>query len=78
MKSGNEKDSGKGKVIDMTERIHAPDYRERLRNLKVRLDLEHAKVAVSTSLLSIVVLVTLANNNLMTSIAPVTGEMLSK
>lgn len=64
-----------GKIIDMTDRIHTPDFRERLRNLKVRLDLEHAKVAVSTSLLSVVVLVTLANNNLMTSIAPVSSVL---
>jgi hypothetical protein len=55
-------------VVDITERIQAPDYRERLRGLKVRFDLENAKIAISTSLLSIVVLVTLANNNLMSSV----------
>lgn len=63
-------DSSNGNVIDMTERIPVPDDRAGFRNLKVRFDLEHAKIAVSTSLLSIVVLVTLANNNLMTSINP--------
>lgn len=57
-----------GNVIDMTDRIREPDAVARLRQLKVRLDLEHAKVALSTSLLSIVILVTLANNNLMKSV----------
>ena len=56
---------GKDNVIDITERVKQPDYKARLRNLKVRLDLEQAKIAVSTSLLSIVLLVTLANNNLL-------------
>jgi hypothetical protein len=51
----------------MTERIQEPDARERLKNLKVRFDLEHAKIALSTSLLSVVVLVTLANRNIMTN-----------
>jgi hypothetical protein len=55
-------------VVDITGRIQAPNYKERLRGLKVRFDLENAKIAISTSLLSIVVLVTLANNNLMSSI----------
>lgn len=57
----------KDNVIDMTERIKEPNYKEYLKSLKVRFDLEHTKVALSTSLLSIVVLVTLANNNLMTT-----------
>ena len=55
----------KNNVIDMTERIKQPNYKEYLKGLKVRFDLEHTKVALSTSLLSIVILVTLANNNLM-------------
>lgn len=63
-------DSSNGNVIDMTERIPSPDDRAGFKSLKVRFDLEHAKIAVSTSLLSIVILVTLANNNLMTSINP--------
>lgn len=54
-------------VIDMTERIPENDQKARLKGMKVRFDLEQAKVAVSASLLSIVVLVTLANNNLMAS-----------
>ncbi len=58
-------------VIDMTERIQEPDAKARLKNLKVRFDLEHAKLALSTSLLSVVVLVTLANRGLMNSAAPV-------
>lgn len=58
-----------GNVIDMTDRIREPDAVARLKQLKVRLDLEHAKVALSTSLLSIVILVTLANNSLMKSVS---------
>lgn len=67
MKKQNDKTTEKSNVIDMTERIQAPDAMERLRHLKVRFDIERAKVALSTSLLSIVVLVTLANNDLMSS-----------
>ena len=64
-----------GNVIDMTERIQEPRAKDYLRGLKVRFDLENAKVAVSTSLLSIVVLVTLANNNLLnTGIASRSGD----
>ena len=64
MKNDN---SGKNNVIDMTERMQEPDQKARLKNLKVRFDLEQAKVGLSASLLSIVFLVTLANNNLMKS-----------
>jgi hypothetical protein len=60
----------KDNVIDLTERLETPDARERLKNLKVRFDLEHAKIALSTSLLSVVVLVTLANRNLMNNAVP--------
>jgi len=42
-----------------------------VRSLKAVLDLEHTKIAVSTLLLSVVVLVTLANNNLMSKVNPV-------
>lgn len=70
------KDTPNDNVIDMTERIPETDQRAGLRGLKVRFDLEHAKIAVSTSLLSIVILVTLANNNLMTSITPSADEVL--
>lgn len=55
------KDGNNDNVIDMTERIQEPDSRERLKHLKVRFDLERAKVGLSASILSIVVLVTLAN-----------------
>lgn len=71
MKSDNSKGNIPNNVIDMTERIPSAIDRLGLSGLKVRFDLEHAKIAVSTSLLSIVILVTLANNNLMTSINPV-------
>jgi hypothetical protein len=64
----NDRKDEKSNVIDITERVVVPDYRERLKHLKVRLDLEQAKLAISTSLLSIVLLVTLANNNIMTRI----------
>lgn len=52
-------------VIDLSERIQRPDPYARFRNMRVRFDMEHAKIAVSTSLLSIVLLVTLANNSLL-------------
>ena len=64
MKKNNNKDN----VIDMTDRTQNPDTIERFKHLKVRFDLERAKVGLSASLLSIVVLVTLANNNLMTKV----------
>jgi hypothetical protein len=64
----------KDNVIDMTERIQEPNARERQtslkESLKMRFDLEHAKLALSTSLLSVVVLVTLANRNLMSNSVP--------
>lgn len=63
MKKQNNKDN----VIDMTSRVQEPETIERMKSLKARFDLEHAKIALSTSLLSVVVLVTLANKNLMTS-----------
>jgi hypothetical protein len=67
-------------VIDMTSRMKTPDFSERLKNLKVRLDLEHARVAVPASLLSIVLLVTLANATMMntpkaTDLASVDAEV---
>lgn len=65
----------KNNVIDITERVSQPDHNSRLKNLKVRLDLEQAKIAISTSLLSIVLLVTLANNNLLVSnVRPTTAD----
>lgn len=71
MKNDKSGKSTKDNVIDMTDRITEPNYKDYLKGLKVRFDMEHTKVAISTSLLSIVVLVTLANNNLVTSITPV-------
>lgn len=65
MKYRSDKQPNKDNVIDMTERIQEPSAKARLKKLKVRFDLEHAKLALSTSLLSVVVLVTLANRNLM-------------
>lgn len=56
---------GVDNVIDMTDRIQEPDARERVKHLKVRFDLERAKVGLSASILSIVVLVTLANAKMM-------------
>lgn len=64
----------KDNVIDMTGRIKEPNYKEYLKGLKVRFDLEHTKIALSTSLLSIVILVTLANNNLMATTVETKGE----
>lgn len=56
----------KDNIIDLTSRM-APQQEKRPlnRNLKLRLDLEQAKIAVSTSLISVVLLVTLANNALL-------------
>lgn len=53
------------KVIDMTERMKSNGPIDRLKAMKVRLDLEQAKVAIPTSLLSIVIVVTLANSKLL-------------
>ncbi|MES2856728.1 MAG: hypothetical protein V4692_12730 [Bdellovibrionota bacterium] len=61
--------NGKNNVIDMTERMQEPDQKARLKSLKVRFDLEQAKVGLSASLLSIVFLVTIANNGLLKSAA---------
>jgi hypothetical protein len=55
----------KDNVIDLTSRIQNDGFTARLKNLKVRFDLEHARVAVPASLLSIVLLVTLANTTIM-------------
>lgn len=51
-------------VIDMTERIREPEAQKRVKNIKLRLDLENAKVAISASIVSIVVVVTMANHHL--------------
>lgn len=67
------------KVIDISERISArlasknPLDRlpEKLREMKVRLDLEQAKIAIPASLLSIIVIVTLANSKLLSGEEPV-------
>ena len=57
------------KVIDISERISArlaaKNPLEKLKSMKVRLDLEQAKIAIPASLLSIVVVVTLANSKLL-------------
>jgi hypothetical protein len=53
----------KSNVIDLTKRIAPKKDASGFAGLKVRWDLERAKVAVSTSLLSVVLLVTLANNS---------------
>lgn len=55
----------KSNVIDLESRRTRGTMSSRLLNLKVRFDLEHARVAVPASLLSIVLLMTLANNSIM-------------
>lgn len=72
------KQFNKDNVIDMTERIQEPDAKERMKHLKVRFDLEHAKIALSTSLLSVVILVTLANRNMMSNTEPVEVVKMSR
>ena len=71
-------DQKTGNVIDMTERIHHPDFKEYLRGLKVRFDLENAKVAISASLLSVVLLATLANDRLVTTVNAAAAAILKK
>lgn len=59
------------KVIDISERIEArlasKGPIDKLKSMKIRLDLEHAKIAIPASLLSIVIIVTLANSKLLTT-----------
>ncbi len=66
----NEPKSNANNVIDLAERAEQPISShfsvERLENLKRRLDVQNGKIAIGTTLLSIVVLVTLANNSLLT------------
>lgn len=66
MTSSNQND-GKGtrKVIDISERLPNRNPMDKLKSLKVRLDLEQAKVAIPVSLLSILTVVTLANSKLL-------------
>lgn len=73
--SGSDKSDKKGsnqgsKVIDISERIserqEAQKPTSRLGKLKVRLDLEQAKIAIPASIMSILVVVTLANSKLLT------------
>lgn len=67
----NENKKEPRKVIDISERINArlasQNPFEKLKAMKVRLDLEQAKIAIPASLLSIVVIVTLANTRLLNS-----------
>lgn len=55
------------KVIDISERLPNRNPMDKLKSLKVRLDLEQAKVAIPVSLLSILTVVTLANSKLLNS-----------
>ncbi len=52
----------KDNVIDLTSRMVPREEKSKSKNLKLRLDMEQAKIVVSTSLISVVLLVTLANN----------------
>jgi hypothetical protein len=57
-------------VIDLSQRVEQPVSSHlsstRLHNLKMRFEAQNGKIAVATTLLSIVVLVTMANNSLLT------------
>jgi hypothetical protein len=61
----------KDNIIDLDEYRHVDPRDEatilRLKGVKLRLDLEHTKILISTSLLSIVILVTMANHSLSTT-----------
>lgn len=66
MTSNNQNDgNGPRKVIDISERLPNRNPMDKLKSLKVRLDLEQAKVAIPVSLLSILTVVTLANSKLL-------------
>lgn len=60
-----------GKVIDLSERLSKSSMgsaaNSKFKDLKVRLDIEQAKVLVTTSLISVLFLVTLANNSLLSA-----------
>lgn len=63
MSDSNEKKDSK--VIDISERLQAKQSTSPLQKLKVRLDLEQAKVAIPASIMSILIVVTLANSKLL-------------
>lgn len=52
------------KVIDINERLPSKDPLEKLKGMRVRLDLEQAKVAIPMSLLSILAVVTMLNSQM--------------
>ncbi len=60
--AGEKKDN---KVIDISERLQAKKSMSPLQKLKVRLDLEQAKVVIPASIMSILIVVTLANSKLL-------------
>lgn len=71
MDSKDDKKNDSRKVIDISDRISArlaaKSPIEKIKSMKVRLDLEQAKIAIPASLLSILVVVTLANSKLLDS-----------
>jgi hypothetical protein len=69
MKSNNANPGdSENKVLDMTGRLPESKDQRRFKRFKKKLDLEQAKIAISTSILSVVVIATLANNNLMSKV----------
>ena len=52
------------KVIDINEHLPSKDPLEKLKGMRVRLDLEQAKVAIPMSLLSILAVVTMLNSQM--------------
>lgn len=75
MSDSNEKKDSK--VIDISERLQAKQSSSPLQKLKVRLDLEQAKVAIPASIMSILVVVTLANSRLLNGEATVESAPLA-
>lgn len=65
--NGNNDGNEPRKVVDISERLPNRNPMDKLKSLKVRLDLEQAKVAIPVSLLSILTVVTLANSKLLTN-----------
>lgn len=64
------------KVIDINERLPSKDPLEKLKGMRVRLDLEQAKVAIPMSLLSILAVVTMLNSQMFS--APQTAAIQSR
>jgi hypothetical protein len=57
----------KDNVIDLEQRRAQNNDSEKLKSLKVKADLENVKLVISTSLLSVLILATVANSNILST-----------